>query len=350
MLYDYAGNLHIHTVLSDGTGTHAQVAAAARRAGLAWCIVTDHNAIALHEQGWRDGVLLLIGQELHAPANPDCNHLLVLGANTDLASTAADPAEALAQARAAGGLCLLAHPYEHSGAFADEPEINWERWDLAGQAHGLELWNYMSEFKAHLPNALAALALAFWPKLGILGPYEETLARWDALLAQGPCIAVGGSDAHAGEYSLGPLKRRVFAYERLFRAVNTHALLTEGWSGDAATDAANLLAALRAGRCYIAYDGLGNSSGFQFALHLETGPIAPMGTTLAWPAAGMLQACTPARARLELWHDGHVLAAHDGRALAWRVRAPGVYRLVARKRYAGRWRAWLLSNAIRIVA
>ncbi len=365
MLYGRKGNLHVHTTRSDGTGTFAQLAEAARRAELDWLIITDHNTFALEEQGWRDGVLLLVGQELHewdqspllearssgvSAERKQRNHLLVLGAHADLAVYAYDPALALQKAHAAGGLCVLAHPYEHSGAYAHEPEINWERWDLADQADGLELWNYMSEFKAHLSSALGALVAAVWPRLVMRGPYSETLARWDALLGERPCVGLGGSDAHAVEYSLGPLRRRVFPYEVLFRMLNVHALVEGEWSGDLAADEARLLTALRAGCCYIAYDGLCDGSGFEFALHSGTGQVLPMGATVHWPCDGALLASTPASARMELWHNGRLAAVHSGRELTWPVVEPGIYRIIARRRYALGWRAWIISNAIRVVA
>ncbi|MEN6478553.1 MAG: CehA/McbA family metallohydrolase [Anaerolineales bacterium] len=356
MFTEVKGNLHIHTTLSDGTGTHAEVAAAARQAGLAWCIVTDHNAVAFGEQGWRDGVLLLVGQELNDPAHPHCNHLLVLGAGVDLAPYAADTAQALAAARAAGGLCLIAHPDEHSAAYSGEPEIPWQRWDLADQVQGLELWNYMSEFKAHLPNAASALALALWPKLAMRGPFDETLARWDTLLTQGPCVGVAGSDAHAIEYRMGPLRRRVFGYEYLFRAVNTHALIEGPWPSERTDETAAMLGqrlhdALRAGRCFVSYDALRDGTGFRFGLRLASGAELPMGSTVHWPAEGTLYAEAPAgaRARLELWRDGCLIVSERGPALTWRVEEAGIYRVVARRWYAGAWRTWLLSNAIRLV-
>jgi len=40
---EYAGNLHIHSVYSDGSGRHAEIAEAAAAAGLNFVIVTDHN-------------------------------------------------------------------------------------------------------------------------------------------------------------------------------------------------------------------------------------------------------------------------------------------------------------------
>ena len=99
---------------------------------------------------------------------------------------------------------------------------------------GVELWNGFSEFKAHLHTRWHGLLYAFFPALMPLGPLPATLRLWDQLLQHRPTVAIGGSDAHALKFRLGPLQRTVFPYEYHFRAVNTHVLLEAPLSGDAA--------------------------------------------------------------------------------------------------------------------
>ena len=61
--------LHMHTVYSDGTGTHAELAAAGLRAGVDVLIVTDHNVLVSDIEGYtQEGkrrLLLLSGEEVH---------------------------------------------------------------------------------------------------------------------------------------------------------------------------------------------------------------------------------------------------------------------------------------------
>jgi hypothetical protein len=63
-----AGDLHAHTVHSDGTLTVAELAALATDTGLDFVAVTDHNTVSHHPElapaGAAAGVLLLPGQEL----------------------------------------------------------------------------------------------------------------------------------------------------------------------------------------------------------------------------------------------------------------------------------------------
>lgn len=64
----YAGDLHAHTVHSDGSESIDQLAARAVRSGLDFLAVTDHNTISHHallpEHAARHGVTLLPGQEV----------------------------------------------------------------------------------------------------------------------------------------------------------------------------------------------------------------------------------------------------------------------------------------------
>jgi hypothetical protein len=347
-LIERVGNLHMHTTLSDGVLDHAQVARAAEQAGLDFVVVTDHNVYAPEAQGWYGRTLVLVGEELHDPAHPHVNHLLVLGAGRelrDLAPNTAELAAAVAAANAgAGGLAFIAHPYEHSGAYAREPEINWVAWHVT-QVTGLEIWNYMSEFKSHLAEPLGALLYALCPRLAIRGPFPETLARWDALLATRRTVAIGGSDAHGTVYRMGPIKLAVFSHAHLFRALNTHVLVEEDWTGDAERDAGLLLDALGRGRAFIGYDGLAPTRGFQFYAEGRDQHVE-MGDTLAGGGTFRLVVTTPAPARIRLMLNGHCVAEASGSELTHSSRAPGAYRVEVYRPWALRPRCWILSNPI----
>ncbi len=89
-------NLHMHTPYSDGYCSHTEIARAAIKIGLDAVIITDHNVWVEGLEGYyEDGekrVLVLIGEEVHDQARqPQKNHLLVFGANREMAPLAADP-------------------------------------------------------------------------------------------------------------------------------------------------------------------------------------------------------------------------------------------------------------------
>ena len=344
--YERVGNLHVHTIHSDGTADHAAVARVAAGAGIDFVIVTDHNTYIPRETCWRGSVLLIVGEEVNSPQREHANHLLVFNAGKSLAQHSYSPQSLIDQAQVRGGLCFIAHPYERSGAYAREPEINWEDWRVK-EYTGIEIWNYMSEFKSHLPNVYLALLHAFWPRLAIRGPYPETLSRWDQMLSEGRTVGIGGSDAHGTVYRLGPLRRAVLSYDYLFRALNTHVLLPDPWSGDAAQDATQVYDALKRGRAFVGYDGLRRTHGFRFTATNGNG-LYTMGDRLP-PGDGVeFNIRLPARAYIRLLHNGKCVAEAGGTQMSYRATRPGTYRVEAYRRYAFRRRGWIFSNPIYI--
>ncbi len=357
-MYEYVGNLHAHTPYSDGEAPHDVIAAAAVRAGLDFVVVTDHNILVQGVEGYyrdrRDRrVLLLTGEEIHDPVRvPQRSHLLVYGVGRELASYAYNTQGLIDAVNAAGGSCFIAHPFDQAVPWAGQDEISWDRWDVSGYT-GLELWNYMSLFKALLRNPVGGLFNAHLPSLAVIGPDAATLAKWDELLRQGQRVAViGNADAHGTTFGLGPLRKVLYPYEFLFRCVNTHVLLDEPLGGDWETDGAAIYRAIAAGRSFVGYGLPGNPRGFHFeARHVSpvdgsTTTTAVMGGTTSLSCASSLSVHAPATARLRLIHDGQVVAQQVGTHLAYTPTQPGAYRVEAWRRYLGRERGWIFSNPI----
>ena len=217
------GDLHCHTVHSDGRWTPEQLAAAALQQKLSFLSLTDHNTIS----GRADlaaafpGVLLP-GTEL----TTFYGHALVLGQHAFPSWTQLEPQHGMAdlarRVALEGGYVVIAHPFA-----ASDPVCTgcaWTYFDLRPEnATHLEVWN---------------------------GPWtgrhnERALAYWYRLLAEGKqVIATAGSDAHGPAY-----------------------LPEVGFTCTPATaDPATLMAQLRAGETYL-------SAGPE--VHLEV--IAPDG-------------------------------------------------------------------------
>jgi hypothetical protein len=348
---EIVGNFHVHTDRSDGTGTHQYVAMIAAQSGLDVIVFTDHNLWVAEIDGWfthqETGrrVLLLMGEEVHdGMRSPQANHYLCLGADRDLRGYAARPQALIDAAQRNGGVGFIAHPIERAAPLYDEPEIPWLDWDVDGFT-GLELWNYMSEFKGHLSSRPVAVLAALFPSLYIAGPLPETLVLWDRLLSNKRVVAIGGADAHANVYSLGPLKRAVFPYEYLFRAVNTHLLLDVPLSADFASARAQVLDALRAGHAFVAYDLAGSSRGFRYTATSHTKNVS-MGDEIHLRGSVSLRVTSPLGADLRLLRDGHEVAAARGRNLTFEAKEPGVFRVEAYRSFRLKRRGWVFSNPI----
>jgi hypothetical protein len=344
-------NLHMHTRYSDGAGSHRDIAMAAIRAGLDAVIVTDHNVFVNGPEGYYHNnqrrVLLMVGEEIHDQARqPQKNHLLVFGAQRELAPYASDPQSLLDAVSKAGGLSFIAHPVDPAAPSVHQDDISWVSWDVHGFT-GLELWNGFSEFKPRIRSRLHAIFYAYFPKRIAQGPLPEALRRWDDLLSMGKkVVVVGGSDAHSHRMHMGPLRRTVFPYEFHFHAVNTHLLVPRALGTDVASDISMILDALRQGHGFIGYDLPAPTRGFHFIAHgLESS--AEMGDSLSCQGGVTFQIRLPRRTACVLLKDGKPIRAwHHHDLCTFITTEPGVYRVEVYIHYLGMRRGWIFSNPI----
>jgi hypothetical protein len=345
-------NLHMHTTYSDGSGTHAALGRAALKTGVDALLVTDHNiwvqGVDAYYQAGKKRVLVIACEEIHdQDRDPQKNHLLVFGADQELATLADSPQALISTVRRLGGLCFLAHPVDPEMPAFGETDISWVDWDVTGFT-GIELWNGFSEFKTVAKGKLDAIVCAFFPQLIPHGPLPKTLHIWDDLLSKGVrVVAVGGSDAHSLHKVLGPLHKTIFPYEYHFSTINTHTLTPTPLTGNLNQDRKMIFDALAAGHCFIGYDLPASTRGFHFsAQSRELSGI--MGDEITSQGAVTLQAKFPSRAEIKLIKDGECIKGIQGDTFTYTTDAPGVYRVEAYKRYLGVRRGWIFSNPIYI--
>ncbi|HET8628771.1 MAG TPA: CehA/McbA family metallohydrolase [Thermomicrobiales bacterium] len=208
------GDLHSHTLYSDGDSWPSELLVAAAEAGLDFLGITDHNSVGAHRApetpaGGAAGLPALIpGVEVTTYRG----HWNVWGADRWFDFRDPEPeavAAAMREAVAAGGFVSVNHPRPFGPP--------WEYPEVRGH-HAIEVWNGPWE-------ALNAVALAYW---------EARLRAGERL------VALGGSDTHRLR---APDPRALFT-PRLGRPTL--------WAHvDGPPTPASLLAALRAGRCFV---------------------------------------------------------------------------------------------------
>jgi len=353
-MHEITINLHMHTTYSDGFGSHTDIALAAIKAGIDAVIVTDHNVLVegreeiIEKDGRR--LLFLVGEEVHDQARvPQKNHLLVFGADRELAHEAWNAQRLIKNINKAGGLSFIAHPIDPPSPAIGEVDISWVDWDVQGYT-GIELWNGMSEFKSLLKTKLHAIFYAYQPHRVAHGPLPAVLKIWDDLLAKGKrIVAVGGSDAHAFSVHLGPLHRVLFPYEFHFRAINTHLLAAEPLVGELEHDRELVKSALASGSAFIGYDLPVSTRGFRFSGHgLEK--TVHMGGEISSKNGVTLQIKLPHACKCRLIKNGRVVMSWDKRLTCTYITSePGSYRVEAYINYKGRERGWIFSNPIYIL-
>lgn len=350
-MHEVIVNLHMHTRYSDGSGTHQDIAKAALDAGVDAVIVTDHNVLVNGFEGYYKGknkkVLMLIGEEVHDQSrDPQKNHLLVFGAERELATYAHDPQLLIDQANASGGISFIAHPDDPEAKAFRETDISWVDWSAQNYT-GIELWNALSELKTLVPTKLHGAFYALFPSLVAHHPIPSTIAKWDELLSKGNrVVAIGGSDAHALHMSMGPLHRVIFPYDFHFQTVNTHVILDDALTGDVNLNKKAILSALKAGHCFVGYDLPAPTRGFRFtAQGFEKTAI--MGDEISAKNGVTLQAKLPSNAEIRLLKDGKVIHTWKNTSSCTHITTEeGVYRIEAYRRYLGKLRGWIYSNPI----
>lgn len=323
----------------------AEIAWAARRAGVDVVLLTDHDSLAARPQGeerWWGPVLVLVGEEV---TPPNQNHLLAFGVDREI-----DPGlpvgEICAAVERAGGIGFAAHPFSRGSRRFPRfgPGYPWPDLAIPGLT-GVELWSFVTDTAEHLAGIGEVIRFVTRPGTVVDHPPPENVAAWDRLCTQRRMVAIGGLDAHQlGIRVGGRVPLRLMSYRRSFSHLRTHVLCDRPLGGDLEGDREQVYSALRSGRCYLAMDSLAPARGFAFWAEGRGGTLHMGEETRAddWT----LRASFPRRAAVRLVRDGETIAAASGVELERRVAGPGVYRVEAGLDAHGRERTWIMSNPI----
>src|SRR4051794_34142656 len=250
-MHDSACVVHLHSLYSDGTGTVPEIARAARASGVDVVLLTDHDTLeARHrgEEGWHDGVLVLVGEEVSPRGR---NHYLAFDIEDEIRHRGMSGAEICAAVRERGGFGFAAHPFSRgSERFRRAAGMPFD--DLECEAlHGVELWSFVTDTAERIQSIPAALRFIAAPGRWVDHPPARNLAEWDRLCALRRTVAIGGLDAHQFGRRVGPVVVRLMGYRRSFRHLRTHVLAEAPLSGELAGDRELVYAALREGHCYL---------------------------------------------------------------------------------------------------
>jgi len=248
--------LHVHTDASDGTATAREVIRSASIESLDVLGINDHWSLRARKEGlggWNGRLFVLAGAELEDVG--ENSHLLAYG--IDDLPDATETSEQIAFVNRAGGIAIIAHPCEAPGRLPGTRAYPWTAGN-AGGAAGVEVWNYMSSWKAgvSLWNLAGKLLL---PDRFVKHPDQGALELWGEV---GGC-AVACPDAHAFRYGAGPVGLTVFPYRMLFRRLRTHILLERELPAGTEQAETVLLGAMRGGSCFMSNRLHGDARGFR---------------------------------------------------------------------------------------
>ncbi|HEX6713968.1 MAG TPA: CehA/McbA family metallohydrolase [Thermoleophilaceae bacterium] len=325
-MHDLTCVVHLHSTHSDGTGTVAQIARAAQRAGIDVVLLTDHDTLA-GEERWYGDVLVLVGEEV-TPRNRD--HYLAFDIEKCISPRLTGP-EICDAVRAQGGFGFAAHPWSRGNDRFKRGGYPWGDFDCLD---GIELWSFLNDTGERLTGIRDLARMVLAPQSIIGGPPERNLREWDRMCRERRVVAVGGLDAHQfGIRIAGHVPIRLMGYARTFRQLHTHVLVEREPTRELEHDRALVYEALREGRCYIANDQVADARGFEFS---------HMGEEIRFEPGIELHARTPQPAQIRLLREGETVAAADGSELRHSIELHGAYRIEAELH----GKPWIFSNPV----
>lgn len=245
----YLGAIHIHSLYSDGTGDVDVISKAAKKNGLSWIVITDHNNLDI-EEGFINGVFVIKGEEI-SPYNE--NHYLALGIN-ELINPSDNCQEFVEEVRLNNGFGFAAHPDESETRKNFHRPIRWK--DKSIHPDGVEIWNWFSSWADNYndKNIFNIIYAYLFKKNLVRKPARESVKWWDDLngLSENIVSAIGGIDAHALKIRKYIIPVTVFPYEFMLGTIVNQVLLKEELSVDFETAKNQILLALKNGNNIIA--------------------------------------------------------------------------------------------------
>lgn len=246
--YKYLGGIHVHSKYSDGTGDIYAITRAAKKAGLDWIIVTDHNNFDIQE-GIINGIYVIRGLEI-SPVNS--NHYLALGIDK-IIDYNQEPQKFVDEVREQGGVGFAAHPDESNNRKNKYSPIKWR--DKAVVPDGIEIWNWFSVWADnYVDKNIFAQAYAFFFKHKLITkPQTETLSWWDGLNNKSNEIipAIGSIDVHALKIDKYIFPVTIFPYKDMFKTITNVITLKKELSKDFLIAKKQILEAIRLGNNFI---------------------------------------------------------------------------------------------------
>jgi hypothetical protein len=346
--FDISCVAHVHSTYSDGTATVPELLSAARAAGAAAVLLSDHDTLGARRDGWEgmhDGVFLLVGMEI----SPKQGHYLAFGVDEEVSHAGRTATEIAVAVRAAGGVGFAAHPFSTGGRML-VPSLarrivlphGWPALGEPDGVDGLELWSLTTDAAEGWRTPGEAWRWLRDPEAAVAsGPPAHHLRRWDELSMRRRAPAIAGLDGHAPGIRVRGRVRSPLAHERTFGLLRTHLIAERALSGDAELDRVTLIGALRAGSAWLSCPFVAPAEGARLWAEHGDGATVPMGGEgRARPATLRLR--LPRAGDIQVLRDGSPWHAAHAARLDLDVELPGAYRVEAR--IGGR--LWLLSNPV----
>jgi len=262
LLASVPGAYHVHSTVSDGTGTRDEIAAAAARAGLRFLVFTDHGdgTRVPEPPRYLHGVLCIDAVEI----STNGGHYVALDMRQSPYPLGGEAAAVIEDVRRLGGFGIAAHP------FSAKTGLEWTAWNEPFDA--IEWLNADTEWRDETIPRLLRLPFDYLIRPGpalasMLDRPAAAIERWADVMARRPVVGLAAHDAHGGVSAReeGGFGFPGFpSYEASFKAFSTRAIVAAALGGSAADDARLVLDAIRRGRVFSAIDAVAGPAQLDF--------------------------------------------------------------------------------------
>ena len=350
---EYKGIIHAHTSLGGhSTGSFEELISAANANGLDFVLMTEHHnamfdSAALTLNGFYGKTLFVGGNELDT-ADGD-RFLLIPGSGDAAAAKTVGTAAFLEKTRAENKLALVTYPER------------FKSWD--SNFDGIEVFSLHTNAKQM--NPLTALGDLIWsypayPELTLASHFKRpdaNLRKFDEIASQRKISLFAGTDAHSniGFHLFGDeagnklINIKLDPYETILRLARQHVLI----ENDKPLTRESLIEALRAGRAFIGFDVLGDTTGFSFYAENVQEKRA-MGDEIPGSSGWKLVAAAPQFGHFAFFRNGEKFFDTRSDSVRYKdhavdAREPGAYRVEVYRNDLGApfdKMPWIISNPI----
>lgn len=339
MVFLYPGAIHIHSTYSDGTGTVEEIAKAAKKAGLSWIIVTDHNNLSAKE-GIYDGVCVIVAEEI-SPL--DENHYIALDIKTPI-SPDLPAADFIQEVKKQGGFGFIAHPDGKVSRKNSYRCLRWSDWSIKDFG-GLEIWNFMSNWADcyHERNMFKTAYSYLFRNKVLTGPTKNVLAWWDNLNIESESIipAIGGLDVHAFDIKKLFVNVKIFPYKNNFKSITNFIYLDNPMPKSFEEQRKFILDAVKAGRNLIMNRVWADGNTPFFYITTKNNK-AYSGNSIELSDDSKLIAELPHKGNIKIIRNGKIILDKESKVIELNIVEKGKYRLEVYYKKS----PWIFSNPI----
>lgn len=345
LLYDYKIVLDVYSHLSSGSGNALSIAEEARKARLNFVLISDTNSYYdLDTDKYLSGVGMLSGAKV-----VDENRQFIYYSPVNKNFFKKEPKSFSQDSEA---LIIESHQINEPYELTRLSTLNFD---------GLEVLNFKSIAQkswkeSRLSTIWSILYYPFNPRLALTRLYKEPsaeIAIFDQLSQLKKVNFFVGAEATARAIPFADWLVKFPSYEMSFNIASQHVFLTSELTGDIAADSKKILTALKRGHSYVAFDALGDASGFE-AYITEGRKKVFTGEDVTFTGNLRLYYKLPAEPipfyEVVLYKNGQRVDHLNTFEGLFAIDAPGVYRIQVRLSPtfplpdATKWITWVYTN------